>query len=403
MNKILYRNFIQANHLSKKYNEALKNKYNKIFKKINFNLDYEKNIFHSLSKKFNLSFRLKDLNKFKKFKTIVIIGMGGSILGSKALYYFLKKKVKKEFVFFDNINQNQLIDFKKRKNLNKKLFIEVSKSGGTIETLSNLISLKVLKKNSKNIIIVSEKNDNPLYNLSKRMRLFHIEHKSYIGGRYSVLSEVGTLSVYLMGLNLKKFKKNFLNPLKNKNEKFLKESLIKLSSIFSRKKIKNLVFFNYVPELNDFLSWNQQLIAESLGKKGNGCFPTISNAPKDHHSLLQLYLDGPKDKLFYIFSYKNKDKKKIIFKKIDKKLNFLNNTSLDQVKMAQKNAFIEVLKNKKIPFREFELKEIDETVIGELFSYFILETAIMGLLNQVNPFDQPAVEQVKINTKKLLI
>ena len=84
---------------------------------------------------------------------------------------------------------------------------------------------------------------------------------------------------------------------------------IKFANLLNSKKFNNLIFLNYAPELEKFLYWCQQLIAESLGKKNKGFLPIISNVPKDHHSLLQLYLDGPKDKIFYIFSYEKKKKK----------------------------------------------------------------------------------------------
>ena len=137
--------------------------------------------------------------------------------------------------------------------------------------------------------------------------------------------------------------------------------------------------------------------------QGKGFLPFVSSAPKDHHSLLQLYLDGPKDKLFYIFSAEIFNDKKITTKNLDKNLDFLNNKSLNQIKTAQKNAFIKVLKRKKIPFREFIIKDFSEESLGEFFSYFILETALIGKLSNINPFDQPAVEEVKADTKKLLI
>ena len=168
------------------------------------------------------------------------------------------------------------------------------------------------------------------------------------------------------------------------------------------KKFNNLIFLNYVPELEKFLYWCQQLIAESLGKKNKGFLPLISNVPKDHHSLLQLYLDGPKDKIFNIFSYKKESNKKIYFNKnliID---NYLNGKSLSKIKDAQKNALIKAFTKKGIPFREFKIKKINEEVLGKLFSFFIIETVILGKMTSLNPFDQPAVEQVKVFTKKFL-
>ena len=396
--KIIYKNLIDNRY----YNPKLENQYNKITKDIIKNLNFSNNIFHSLSSRFQYSFKSQELNTFKKFKKIVIIGMGGSILGSEAIYCFLKKKIKKNLIFLDNINNEKLNKLKIYKDLKKILFIIISKSGSTIETISNTLALGIIKKNSKNIIIISEKDNNTLYLLSKKMNLYHIEHKNYIGGRYSVLSEVGMVPALLMGLNITRFKKNFFISEKLINNKFLKKNSITLANLLESSRYKNIVLLNYAPNLDKFLYWLQQLIAESLGKKGKGFLPSISLAPKDHHSLLQLYLDGPKDKLFYIFSSENTNDKKIKLKNFDKKLNYLNNKSLSKIKIAQKNAFIQVLKKNKIPFREFEIKDYSEEILGELFSYFILETVIIGKLAKINPFDQPAVEQVKINTKKLL-
>ena len=154
--------------------------------------------------------------------------------------------------------------------------------------------------------------------------------------------------------------------------------------------------------MDKFLFWCQQLIAESLGKKGKGFFPVISPAPKDHHSLLQLYLDGPKNKIFYIFSIKQKSKEKILLKKILNIKNFLDKKKLSTIKDAQKDALIQALKRNNIPFREFLIKTKNEETLGKLFSYFILETVIIGKLVKINPFNQPAVEEVKTITKKLL-
>jgi len=400
--KIIYKNFIQKEFFNSKNNKKINKKFFDILNSITFNLDSSKSAINSLSNKFKFNFRIKDLNRFKKFNTVVVIGMGGSILGSEAIYFFLKKRIKKDFIFLNNIDEDKLQRIKSKQKLSKILFIIISKSGNTIETLSNIRALKIIKKRCKNIIIISEKKQNPLYLLSKKMEIFHIEHKSYIGGRYSVLSEVGMVPAYLMGLNILKLRKNLLNHFRARNKSYLKDSSIKLASILQRKKLNNLIFFNYVPQLNKFLYWNQQLIAESLGKKGKGFLPVISSAPRDHHSLLQLYLDGPKDKLFYVFSSEANNKKKVNSNILEKKLNFLNNKSLNQIKTAQKNAFLKALKKKRIPFREFKIGDISEQVLGELFSYFILETVIVGKLANINPFDQPAVEEVKVYTKKIL-
>ena len=205
-----------------------------------------------------------------------------------------------------------------------------------------------------------------------------------------------------MGLNIDKLRFNLEKYTKNKDRNFLKKSTIDLSNIILQKKITNLIYVNYSPKLQKLLNWCQQLIAESLGKKGKGLLPLISAGPRDHHSLLQLYLDGPKNNLFHIFCDEEKSKKKINSNIISNKIKFINKKSIDQIKKAQKEALIKTLKKNKIPFREFKIKKFNEETIGELFSYYILETIVIGKLINVNPHNQPAVEQVKALTKKLL-
>ena len=396
--KILIKNSIQKKYLDKNYIKKLSKDFQQIIDEVINDTDKSNKTLNVLNNKFKFNFTQKDLKKFRKFKTIVLIGMGGSILGAEAINNFLKKKIKKKIYFFDNLDPKKIANFKKEKNLKKILFLIISKSGNTIETLSNFLSLNIIKKNSKNIILISEKKNNFLFSLSKRFNLFFIEHNNYVGGRYSVLSEVGIIPAYLMDLDILKLRSCTLKFLKNKKKLFLKDSSIKLASLLNSKKINNLIFLNYSPELEKFLFWCQQLIAESLGKKGRGFLPMISNVPKDHHSLLQLYLDGPKDKLFYIFSLEEK----INIQKIKNKNTFLNKKNLNTIKDAQKKSLIKTFNKKKIPFREFKISKINEETLGELFSYFILETVITGKLIKINPYDQPGVEQVKIYTKNLL-
>ena len=148
------------------------------------------------------------------------------------------------------------------------------------------------------ILLLYLRKNNFLYLLSKSNNLFFIEHKKFIGGRYSVLSEVSLLPAYLMGLNISNFRKNLMKYLVDKKNRILKENTIKLARLLLKKRNTNLILLNYSPRLEKLLYWCQQLIAESLGKKGKGFLPVISNAPKDHHSLLQLYLEGPRISYF---------------------------------------------------------------------------------------------------------
>ena len=402
-NNLSLKNFIHRKHLETNSVRVFTKKYSKILIETRKDIFKPKKTLNVLNKKYFSNFKFGELRKLKKFKTIVLIGMGGSILGSQAIYNFLNKKIKKKLYFFDDLNENNIISYKKKEKLSNTLFIIISKSGNTVETLSNTFSLDLFKKGQKNIIIISEKKNNLLFNLAKKFNLFYIEHKNYIGGRYSVLSEVGVIPAYLMGINIKRLRLEIADIFKIKNQKFLKESTIKLASVIKKNKINNLIFLNYSPELEKFLYWLQQLVAESLGKNNKGFLPVISSTPKDHHSLLQLYLDGAKEKIFNIFSLEQKSNIKIkIENKIDSK-NILNNSFLNEIKNAQKKALINIFIKKKIPFREFKIKTRDEKVLGKLFSYFMVETIIIGKLLKINPFDQPAVEQVKIETKKILL
>jgi glucose-6-phosphate isomerase len=207
---------------------------------------------------------------------------------------------------------------------------------------------------------------------------------------------------HLMGLKIKFFRKNLLDFFRSKENLLLTDSVIKLAHIYNLKKINSIILINYASELEDFLYWTQQLIAESLGKKGKGIIPVVSPMPRDHHSLLQLYLDGPKDKLFYIFSLKYKKHMKIKNNVFGSKYSFIENKKLSTVKDAQKKALIQELKSRNIPYREFRINKVAEETLGELFSYFILETALIGNIIGVDPFNQPAVEQVKSLTKRYL-
>ena len=398
---ILVKNSISKNYFNNNSYVNDKKKIIKVVKNIFLNLDRKKNTLHVLSKKFDLNLSYSKLKKFKNLKSVILIGMGGSILGAKAIYSFLEKKINKNFIFLDNLDQLKVRKIEKNIDLNKSLFIIISKSGNTLETLVNTNLLKDFI-NHKNTIIITEKKKNLLNTFANNKKILHINHKDFIGGRYSVLSEVGMVPAFLMGLKLNLFRKNILNFFKSKEKTFLIDSIIKLGHIYKSKKINSIIFLNYAPELNEFMYWCQQLVAESLGKKGKGLLPLISPAPRDHHSLLQLYLEGPKDKLFYIFSSKLNKKMKTNKNLFGADFSFVENKELSNIKKAQKNAVIQALKNKNIPYREFEIQKLNEETLGELFSYFILETALVGEFIGINAFNQPGVEEVKVLTKKYL-
>ena len=368
----------------------------KIKKNLNFLLKNKNEILKSCSPSYKYKYSNKFLKKIKKKSlNLRVIGMGGSILGLKAISQFLSSKIKKKVNFIDNLNP----DLKNYKDLKKPLNLVISKSGNTLETIANVNIL--VKKNHQNIFI-TQNSESYLKVLANKLKADVIDHNNFIGGRYSVLSEVGMLPSILLGLNEKKFKQ-LNNIVKNKN--FLNSLITNTANIifFLKKKKYNSVILNYDKDSEDLFKWYQQLVGESLGKKQKGAFPIISTMPKDNHSLMQLYLDGPKNNFFTFFSVNEKKSEKIINSKLLKSYSYLKNKSFGFILNSQKLASEKVFLKKNIPFRSFEILRRNEETLGELFTFFILETILVSKSLGLNPYNQPAVELIKIETKKKLI
>ena len=203
----------------------------------------------------------------------------------------------------------------------------------------------LIKKKQKNIFITENKKSY-LYLLAEKMKSEIIHHNNFIGGRYSVLSEVGMLPAELMGLDYKQFRQfNLL--IKNKNFFNSLISSVNSSLLLIKKKKFNSIIINYDEKSENLFKWYQQLIAESLGKKKKGILPIISNMPKDNHSVMQLYLDGFQNN-FFTFFYVNENKSyKINNKTILPSKNFLRNKNLSNIIYAQKKATERVFDKKK--------------------------------------------------------
>ena len=217
------------------------------------------------------------------------------------------------------------------------------------------------------------------------------------------MSEVGMLPALLMGLKVEKFK-DFGILIKNK--KFISCLIHDVACIYTlnNKSIKNSVLMSYDSKLNNFCYWYQQLVGESLGKQNKGITPIISIGPKDNHSLLQLYLDGPKDKFFTFFNSTNVIKNsKLHGKYFSENFSYIKNKTLKKLINIQAKATKNVFKSKKIPFREFTFTKNDEREFGDIILFFILETILLARMMKIDPFNQPAVEKVKAETKKILL
>ena len=378
---------IFKNFLNIKKNISVKKDFLNLLKK-------QPQLFETLKQTYKYSYSKKKISKYKKFSNIRIIGMGGSILGAEAIYDFLKKKIKKKIIFVNNLNSNA--GYFNVKNINLNLII--SKSGNTLETIANA---NTLIKNKDSNIIITENKDSYLTNLASQLKAEIFEHKNYVGGRYSVLSEVGMLPAELMNLNESKFKQ-FNSLIKNKIfvNNLINNVAATLNLIESGKYTS--IILNYDEQSENLFKWYQQLIAESLGKKSKGLLPIISSMPKDNHSLMQLYLDGPKKSFYTFFNTLDNTVIKMNNKNLLSSHRYLRNQSIEKIKQSQMLATEKVFKSKKIPFRSFRVLKRDEQSLGKLFCFFILETILLGRALKVNPFDQPSVELIKKETKKIL-
>jgi glucose-6-phosphate isomerase len=387
-------NFLKNN--SKFYKNNLR-KCSEILKNL---LNNKENFFfNTLSKEFQKSVFLKKIVLKKKLhKNILIVGMGGSVLGAKMLSSFFG--FDKNYYFLDSLNNSTVNDFIK-KDLSKFSIFIISKSGKTLETLTNcniiLNNLKKRKKDiSKNFIIISEKNT-ILFNFARKNNILFYEHNINLSGRYSVLSEAGLL---MFNLDYKKIIQGVNSVLKKDLKKNLINNAAILLTLITKSKIDTHVSLVYSNNLLNYAYWHQQLLAESIGKKGKDFTPIISECPKDHHSIMQLYLDGKRNKFFTFLKTINNKIEQPIKDYFDQKS---KRSSLTNIVDAQFNATINVFKKNLIPFRVIliDQKKPIQSFIS-LLVYSMLETAILCKALDLNPFDQPAVEAIKKETYSLL-
>ena len=387
-------NFLKNNSITYKNNLR---KCSEIFKNL---LNNKENFFlNTLSEEYQKSLFLKRIVLKKRIhKNILIVGMGGSVLGTKMLSSFFG--LDKNYYFLDSLNNSTVNDFIK-KDLSKFSIFIISKSGQTLETLTNcniiLNNFKKIKKEiSKNFIIISEKNT-VLHNFARKNNILFFEHNVNLSGRYSVLSEAGLL---MFNLDYKKIIQGINSVLKKDLKKNLINNAATLLTLMTKSRIDTHVSLIYSHNLLNYGFWHQQLLAESIGKNGKDFTPIISECPKDHHSIMQLYLGGKRNKFFTFFKTINNKIDQPITDYFDQKF---KKSSLDNIVDAQFNATINVFKKNLIPFRVIliDQKKPIQSFIS-LLVYSMLETAILCKALDLNPFNQPAVEAIKKETYSLL-
>lgn len=366
-----------------------------------------------------LKTRLDDLN-FPQ-KQIAIIGIGGSTLGTYAIYNFMKynkqhnKSLKKELFFFESTDPVNLNGTLSQLNLSDTLFIVISKSGTTIETISIFKYLMSITKIDKSNLLVITEDDSKLNTFAKANDVNTFDIPKNVGGRFSVLSNVGLVPLYLAGFDIdellkgaKKSSDSFFD-----KKKLFKHLIKKARTYYEFKDVYNMnAIFSYSQLLEGFNKWYVQLWGESLGKvdvnnTNQGLTPIGLLGPVDQHSFLQLIVEGQRDKTVTFIKIKDfKDNTKIAPISLEglEELDYINNLDFKELINQQADATIASVKElkKDIPIDIIEIEEISEFEIGKLLFYYELLTSIVGKFLRINTYDQPGVEGGKIILKGML-
>ena len=354
---------------------------------------------------YNLEFVKKFMNGKKHF---VVFGTGGSNLGARALININNKR--NNISFFDNIDP---IFFEKSFNnidFNSTGFIVISKSGTTPETLSQFGSIIEVASNNDNLktlfsntLVITEFSNSPLFNIAKKNKCLLLEHNKNIGGRYSVFTNVGLVPAIIAGLDVEEIYKGAFETFND----YQNYDFLKIGQIFkyqSKLNLNNNVIMTYSDSLYYFGKWYLQLWAESIGKNNKGITAIHSIGTTDQHSQLQLYLEGPRDKFFTFVTADHKNKGLTINNDIfkDQNLKYFKDKKMGDLMQAEQMATLETFNINNFKFREINLNLINEKNIGSLMTGCIIETISSCVYFEVDPFNQPAVEQGKKLTKKYL-
>lgn len=355
-------------------------------------------------------------SSYSDVENIVVIGIGGSSLGTKAIYNFLRtsKKFKRNLYFLESTDPVEIYDLLDRIDIQKSHFLVISKSGTTIETISifKYIYTK-LKKNAKQFSFVSEEGSK-LHQFAISIGAKTLFLPRDVGGRFSVLSNVGLLPLALIGADIEKL----LFGAKSLKEKFfgggeIQETLLRKATYIAKNyNVYHInTIFAYTETLKYFCEWYVQLWGESLGKVQKhgtlnvGLTPIGLIGPKDQHSFLQLLIEGNRDKsvtFITIEDFQSSVSIPDITLKYLENLDLINGIDFNRMINLQAEATLLSLQQHSIPIDTIELARIDEGCIGELMFYYQLLTSLVGILFDVNTYDQPAVEDGKKILKEML-
>jgi len=352
----------------------------------------------------------KDLQK--KFKKLYILGTGGSTLCGQAICGLNEKKDKEhKSIFVDNIDPDSFNFIFENFDPQDSFILAISKSGNTIETITQFILFlnKYIEEGfekdiHKHFMVITTPDANGKNSIEKISNDFNIPISNHedVGGRFSIFSSVGLLPAAFGELDILKFlegAENCLTKSFNMAEEAPAILGAALNAEFANNGGANTVIMPYVDRLKNFTNWFSQIWSESLGKTEKAITPIRSLGTLDQHSQLQLFLEGKKDKLYNIITNQTKDRGrslKIINKEnLHHGVEFLNDKKAGDVINAAVSSTTQTLKNNGLPVRSFELERVNEYCFGELSMHFVLETVLLAKYWQLNPFDQPAVEQGK--------
>ncbi|MFN7662650.1 MAG: glucose-6-phosphate isomerase [Alphaproteobacteria bacterium] len=350
------------------------------------------------------------------FTDTVILGTGGSSLGGQAFYALAPNKGHR-LHFIDNIDPQTFDSIFKDLNLKSTFFIVISKSGNTAETLvqfqlalqsvSQVLSVDSIKDH---FLVIAEPKPSSITKIADFYQIPLLDHDPHVGGRFSALSLVGLLPAMIAGLDpvlIRQGAARVIDRLLALGDPstFAPAMGAALSYELQKKGKTISILMPYIDNLYKFSLWYRQLWAESLGKKGHGTTPVNGLGAVDQHSQLQLYLDGPKDKFYTIIVASMENQGDMIsdqFSKICPSLACFKGCTMGDLMEAEQRATIDTLIKNKRPTRVIEIPTLSPDFMGMLMMHFILETIFMAHLYDVDPFDQPAVEEGKILAKEYL-
>lgn len=353
----------------------------------------------------------------KDFEYIYVLGTGGATLcGQTICGLQYQDLIKNKVHFVDNIDPKSFEFIKNNINYDKSLILVISKSGGTLETISqfaffiNIFEEKLGKNDlAKHFLVITDTDieNNKIRNIAEKLKI-RVESHEKVGGRFSIFSSVSLIPAVFIGLNIKEILRGAAEEIRKTFEEKSSTSITGAALnylMIEDRKIPNTVMMPYIDRLKNFTTWWAQIWAESLGKNDKASTPIRSLGTLDQHSQLQLYLDGKKDKFFNVMYIRERgDELKInlnpVFK--EQNLDFINNKTFANIINAAAFATIETLAKNKSPVRTFEIDKLDEFTMGAICMNFILETVLLAGVWKINAFDQPAVEQGKKLTVDLL-